>query len=116
MHKNEVIHRDLKPANFFLTKSKIVKIGDFGIATFISNRMIQNLYSNQRGQFCGWPQKSLDPKRTIAIKVTYIHLELLYMNYSQENYPTQMEDVKEVGVGRTSNAKQRSSRRIKYCG
>ena len=32
MHKQNVVHRDLKPGNFFLTKNKIVKIGDFGVS------------------------------------------------------------------------------------
>ena len=32
IHSLHVIHRDIKPSNIFLTKDKIVKIGDFGIS------------------------------------------------------------------------------------
>jgi len=31
-HKNNIIHRDIKPANLFMTDTKEVKIGDFGIS------------------------------------------------------------------------------------
>lgn len=36
IHDRKVLHRDLKSANIFLTKSNIVKIGDFGIAKVLS--------------------------------------------------------------------------------
>ena len=32
IHKNNIIHRDIKPANLFMTDTKDIKIGDFGIS------------------------------------------------------------------------------------
>ena len=35
MKMKGILHRDLKPANIFLTSSKILKIGDFGVSRWL---------------------------------------------------------------------------------
>ena len=35
LHSKGVIHRDIKPPNIFMTKNKIIKLGDFGVSAII---------------------------------------------------------------------------------
>lgn len=39
LHDRKIIHRDIKPENVFLMKSNVVKLGDFGVATVLSNTL-----------------------------------------------------------------------------
>ena len=40
IHSKKILHRDLKPMNIFLTKKNEIKIGDLGVAKFLSTNSI----------------------------------------------------------------------------
>ena len=40
LHSMGVIHRDIKPQNIFMTKNKIIKIGDFGVSAKFKDKQI----------------------------------------------------------------------------
>lgn len=39
IHKAGIIHRDLKPSNIMISKEGILKIGDYGSATLIKDKV-----------------------------------------------------------------------------
>ena len=38
LHTSNVVHRDIKPENIFMTKNKIIKIGDFGVSAVVKEK------------------------------------------------------------------------------
>ncbi len=40
LHDKNILHRDLKTQNIFLTRNKIVKVGDLGIARYNAKKII----------------------------------------------------------------------------
>ena len=42
-HKSNIIHRDIKPQNLFMTETKDIKIGDFGISTARNNKQANSI-------------------------------------------------------------------------
>ncbi|GIQ82771.1 hypothetical protein KIPB_003968, partial [Kipferlia bialata] len=49
LHENRVVHRDLKLSNLFLTDNMVLKIGDFGLASMLSEP------GERRRTMCGTP-------------------------------------------------------------
>jgi eukaryotic-like serine/threonine-protein kinase len=54
-HEKKVIHRDIKPANIFVTKQKVVKVLDFGIARITEDMPSLQPGATQMGMPLGTP-------------------------------------------------------------
>jgi|GEM_PF-5564158 len=63
-HKNSVVHRDLTTSNIMLTKQKVIKIMDFGLAKFV-----RNLQSEQ--SIIGGTPSFMSPEQTLGNPVDH---------------------------------------------
>ena len=78
IHKNNLIHRDLTPDNIFIDENNNIKIGDFGISKILSNNT--KYTKSQTGKYRYFaPEMELG--KNIIIKLIFILLDVLYMNY-----------------------------------
>ena len=70
LHENDIIHLDIKPDNIMIDENKKYKIGDFGLAFNITDRMRDNPDDNSDGSpsdLPGVPKSLLTETKTTAI-------------------------------------------------
>ena len=56
LHSMGVIHRDISPQNIFMTKNKIIKIGDFGVSAKFKNKEILKKITSLKNTVIGKPE------------------------------------------------------------
>ena len=55
LHSTGVVHRDIKPKNIFMTKNKIIKIGDFGVSAKYKQIEVLKKINSLKGTYLGSP-------------------------------------------------------------
>ena len=55
LHSTGVVHRDIKPQNIFMTKNKIIKIGDFGVSAKFKDIETLKKINSLKGTIAGSP-------------------------------------------------------------
>lgn len=88
VHAAHIIHRDIKPSNIFITADKVVKLGDFGLAT--AESFVEDLDSPRERR----SSKKWKHEHTIGVGThTYASPEQL----SRKHYDTKS-DIFSVGI------------------
>lgn len=99
IHSQRIIHRDLKPANIFYGSGGDIKLGDFGLAKFISSQgdNVTEGTDNERSA----PSSPQGPKASIPIDMTGVCGTSFYMSPEIEqgwaNYDNKV-DMYSLGV------------------
>jgi serine/threonine protein kinase len=79
VHNVNLIHRDLKPANIFISKDNIIKLGDFGLATEVSDS--KYIKFERKNSFGSSSSTSLSYHTKNVGTVLYAAIEQLNDNY-----------------------------------
>ena len=53
LHSSNIAHRDIKPSNIFMSKNKMVKIGDFGVSALIKEKTELEKFKTMKNSFVG---------------------------------------------------------------
>lgn len=77
LHENLVIHRDLKLGNLFIDSEMKIKVGDFGLATKLTDA------SERRKTFCGTPNY-------IGKNCEFLHAEFYFTDFCILFLPTML--------------------------
>lgn len=87
IHLNGLIHRDIKPSNIFITKDKIVKIVDFGVAKLLKTQGNQH-YSHVGSPLYASPEQIQGEEVAGKSDVYSFGLCLFYMLSGQHPFST----------------------------
>jgi len=94
LHLKGVIHRDIKPQNIFMTKNKVIKIGDFGVSAKFKNETQLKKINSLKGTVLGSPLfmapeifKKIYNEKIDIYSMGCVFYEILFLKtYQKETY------------------------------
>ena len=94
LHSTGIVHRDIKPQNIFMTKNKIIKIGDFGVSVKFKDKAILKKIKSLTGTVLGSPlfmapevlREKYDEKIDIYSMGCVFYSILFLKSYQKEDY------------------------------
>eukprot|EP00834_Sanchytrium_tribonematis_P005323 NODE_315_length_9989_cov_0.656825.p1 type:complete len:1431 gc:universal NODE_315_length_9989_cov_0.656825:4769-9061(+) len=95
IHSLGIIHRDLNPRNIFIDKNGNCKLGDFGLSTFVTAQVQQNIKSNNSGEYLKSHSKSKSMSHGVGTRL-YIAPET--MTKSKKSNYTAKVDMYSLGI------------------
>ena len=113
LHSSNIAHRDIKPSNIFMSKNKMVKIGDFGVSALIKEKTELEKFKTMKNSFVGTKEylapeiylKNYNEKVDI-FSMGCVFYELYFLTtYRKEDYQRDGNKFKQVFVDKKMPSK-----------